>query len=339
MTDTLLPEWQRAYGEPLLACRIRTVNADFQVREQLGFELSGNGEHDYLLIEKDGANTTWVSRRLADFANMAESEVGFAGMKDRHAVTTQWFSVRRAAGIKVDWAKLELDGVHIQLESRHNRKLRRGAHTGNHFRIAMKNVTRSDDEVSEHLARIRVAGVPNYFGEQRFGRDGSNLNMAIDYFSGKRMSRSKRSMALSASRSFLFNYILDDRVRGGTWNILLPGDCANLDGSGSIFCVAAVDDKLKKRIDELDIHPSGALWGVGPLQSDGDVASREQTVVGQFPQLVDGLTNERVQQARRGLRLNVRDFNWEQDGDTLTLEFFLMRGGFATAVLREIARY
>ncbi len=339
MTDHRLPDWHRAYGEPVISCQIRKDNADFQVNELLAYELSGDGEHDYLQIEKDGANTAWVARGLAEFVNVAESDVGFAGLKDRHALTTQWFSIRRPAGGKVDWSKLDLTGVRVLREAKHRRKLRRGAHRGNHFRIALKNVTPSADGLNERLAIIRDAGVPNYFGEQRFGRDGSNLGLAIDYFSGKRLSRSKRSMAISAPRSFLFNHILDDRVRNGIWNSLLPGDCASLDGSASIFYVDSIDSELKRRIGELDIHPSGALWGAGALQSEGDIADREQAIVSRFPELRDGLANKRVQPARRALRLAVRDFNWECAADTVWLDFFLARGGYATAVLREIARY
>lgn len=339
MTDTVLPDWRRAFGEPVLSCHIKKTNSDFQVSEQLGFELSGDGEHDYLEIEKDGANTAWVARGLAKFAGIAGSDVGFAGLKDRHAVTTQWFSVRRPAGDKAGWPKLELEGVRVLQEGRHQRKLRRGAHTGNRFRLALRDITETSGDLSERLLKIRDAGVPNYFGEQRFGRGGGNLGMARDHFAGRRLSRGNRSMALSAARSFLFNQILEDRVRSGDWNMLLTGDCANLDGSGSIFHVTDVDDELRRRSDELDIHPSAALWGAGSLQSSGDIAEREKRVVSRFPELMQGLTNERLEQARRALRLAVRDFSWEQDGDTLWLQFYLVRGAFATVVLREIATY
>ncbi len=339
MTEFVLPDWQRAFGEPVASCHIRKANADFQVSEQLGFELSGDGEQDYLQIEKDGANTAWVAHGLAKYAGIAASDVGFAGLKDRHAVTKQWFSARRPAGNKADWLKLDMTGVRVLQEGRHRRKLRRGAHAGNRFRVALRNLTETRGGLRERLAEIRDAGVPNYFGEQRFGRDGGNLGLAGDLFAGRRLSRGKRGMALSAARSFLFNHILEDRVRSGTWNSLLPGDCASLDGSGSIFHVSGVDDELLRRSDELDIHPSGGLWGAGSVLSDGDIAEREKSVVSHFPELVHGLANERLEHARRALRLAVREFAWERDGDTLWLQFYLVRGGFATAVLREIARY
>jgi len=235
VTDTLLPDWQRAFGEPVASCIIRSENADFQVNEQLGFELSGDGEHDYLKTEKDGVNTAWVAEGLAKYAGIRVSEVGFAGLKDRNAVTTQWFSVRRPAGSRADWMKLDLEGIRVLEVARHQRKLRRGAHRGNHFRIALKHLTAACEGLDDRLTTVRRAGVPNYFGEQRFGRDGGNLGLARDLFAGQRLSRSKRGFALSAARSFLFNHILEDRVRDDTWSTLQSGDCANLDGSASIF--------------------------------------------------------------------------------------------------------
>ena len=339
MTEYALPNWQRAIGEPVLACRIKKENADFQLSERLGFGLSGDGEHDYLQIEKEGANTSWVASGLARFAAIAVSDVGFAGLKDRHAVTTQWFSVRRPAGHRADWLNLDLEGVRVLQVDRHRRKLRRGAHSGNDFRIALRNITETGDGLRERLMEVRDGGVPNYFGEQRFGHDGGNLALARDLFTGQRLSRGKRSIALSAARSFLFNQILQERVRNGTWNTLLPGDCASLDGSGSFFSVAGIDSELERRSDELDIHPSGVLWGAGDLQTGAKVAEREETVVNRFPEFMRGLVNKRVQQARRALRLAVRSFTWERDGDTIWLRFFLTRGGFATAVLREIVNY
>ncbi|MFQ5981872.1 MAG: tRNA pseudouridine(13) synthase TruD [Woeseiaceae bacterium] len=333
MTLHLRSDWKRAFGEPVATCKIRQRNADFQVVEQLGFALAGSGEHDYLRIEKDGANTAWVARDLARHACVGISDVGFAGLKDRHAVTTQWFSVRRPAGNKADWSMLELERVRVVQVGRHRRKLRRGAHIANHFRIALRNLTETQG-LRERLIKLRDAGVPNYFGEQRFGRDGANLSLARDLFAGRRLPRAARSLALSAARSFLFNRILEDRVAEGTWNTLLPGDLASLDGSNSIFSVAKIDDELRHRSAALDIHPSGALWGIG-----GEASERELSVVSAYPELAQGLENEAVQMARRALRLAVRDLTWERAGETMWLEFSLTRGGYATAVLREIAAY
>lgn len=332
-------DWQRAFGEPLLACELRTTAADFRVDEQLGFEFSGDGEHDYLHIEKVSANTSWVARGLARFAGVRVADVGYAGMKDRHAVATQWYSVPCRGRTDVDWARLDLDGVRVLEQGRHRRKLRRGAHVGNRFRIALRNLCETGTGHEQRLQDIRDKGVPNYFGEQRFGHDGGNIHLARELFAGTRLGRSKRSIAISAARSFLFNEVLDARVRKGNWDTLLVGDCAMLDGSGSFFRVEGADEETRRRCESLDVHPSGPLWGNGVLQSGGETAELEQAAVARHAEIAGGLRQQSAHMARRALRLAVRDFVWERVGDTLWLEFFLVRGGYATAVLREIASY
>ncbi len=262
-------------------------------------------------------------------------DVGYAGLKDRHAITTQWFSLRR--GRVVDWTTFEATGLKIVEQQVHGRKLRRGAHRGNSFRIALRvaDISAYRDAVDARLTTIRRCGVPNYFGPQRFGRDGANLKLAQELFLGARTSRHRRSIALSAARSLLFNEILDARVRAGNWNRLLPGERANLDGSGSVFAVTDVDDELHRRADTLDIHPSATLWGCGAPLCTAAAARLEAEVVANFRALAEGLQN--VGADSRALRLRVQDLAWEIDGDALWLEFFLRRGGFATAVIREIA--
>jgi len=185
-------------------------------------------------------------------------------MKDRHAVTRQWFSVRRPAGTPADWSALEVEGAQVLEVSRNNRKLRRGAHSGNQFRIVVRGSANSDPETSGELVQQRTRtiveqGVPNYFGEQRFGREGGNLQLAEALFAGKRLKRDKRSFALSSARAWLFNQVLQQRVEAGTWSELQAGDVAALDGSGSIFAVEELDETLEKRCRELDLHPTGPL--------------------------------------------------------------------------------
>ncbi len=153
------------------------------------------------------------------------------------------------------------------------------------------------------------------------------------------MPRDLRSMALSAPRSFLFNRILEQRVIDATWNRLVPGDWASLDSSGSVFRVDRVDRELERRCEQLDVHPSGPLWGAGDPVALGDVAELEMGTVRDYPEFVRGLEDHGVRMARRALRLAVRDLSWDRSGEELVLNFFLARGGFATAVLREIAAY
>ena len=333
-----IPDWARAYGAPDIQGNIRQSASDFEVTEVLDFALSGDGEHDYLWLEKQNANTAWVAGELARHAAIRESDVGFAGMKDRNAVTRQWFSVRRPSSAGTDWNSFDLPGVRILEKVRHGRKLRRGAHSGNKFRIALRDVEAPEATINERLILVRDSGVPNYFGEQRFGRDGNNLRLASELFSGKRLRRNKRGIALSAARSYLFNYILQQRVRDDSWNRLISGECACLDGSNSIFVVDRVDQQLLKRCDEMDIHPGGALWGKGELSTSGEIRSLEQAAVAPFEDFQMGLESH-MDQSRRALRLAVRDLQWEIDAQTVWLEFSLTKGGFATAVLREIANF
>ena len=309
-----LPDWTRAYGPPLVAATIRGEPSDFIVTELLDIEFSGDGEHDWLWIEKTGANTSWVADQLARHAGVSSRDVGYSGLKDRHAVTRQWFSVRRPRGKGTDWEALDIDGVTLLETHRHQRKLKRGAHRGNAFRIALRgeHIGAYRDHLVERLELMAGNGVPNYFGEQRFGRDGGNIALGEAVIAGHRVSRSKRSMGLSALRSLRFNDELSERIAAGTWNRLLPGDKANLDGSGSVFDVAEVTAELEQRCDELDIHPCGTL---------------------------PALEAARVKAANRPLRMRVAELQWEFDPGVLWLGFRLRKGSFATSVLRELVRY
>ncbi len=321
-----VPDWARAHGPPLFAATIRQQLEDFVVDELLGFEFSGDGEHDYLLVEKRAANTEWVGRQLAAFAGVPARDVGYSGMKDRHAVTRQWFSVPRWN--EPDWRRLEIDGVCVLEQRRHHRKLKRGVHQSNHFCIVLRGELSAASGIETRLAAIAADGVPNYFGEQRFGRGGANLAMADQWAAGKRLPRHKRSIAISSARGFLFNRQLEPRVREQTWNRLLPGDVANLDGSGSVFTVESVDDEIEQRCQAMDLHPSGILWGEG--------ASKAGIAAEHLPWCA-ALENARAKVAHRSLRLRPQSFAWTMDAESLQLEFSLRRGSFATAVLREIA--
>lgn len=331
----------RAHGQPLCSAEIRRSPADFEVTEELGFAPSGDGEHDLLWIRKTGANTQWVARQLARYAGVHERDVGYSGLKDRHAVTLQWFSVRRPNRDGTSWQALTVDGVEILDVQRNARKLRRGAHSGNAFRIALRAnaIEQFEHVVRERAADISANGIPNYFGEQRFGRNGQNLVLAEQVFGGKRVRRDLRGYALSAARAFLFNAILSGRVSASDWNQLLEGDVANLDGTGSVFSVAELTADLELRCAAQDLHPTGTLWGDGAPLTAGDVAEREQAVASALPMLASGLCAARVDAGSRALRARVTEFSVTADADVIWLEFRLPSGAYATAVLREIASY
>jgi len=318
-----LPAWARAYGAPLFAANIRTTPGDFDVTEELGFEFTGDGEHDYLYVEKTGANTEWLGRQLARFAEVPAKDVGYSGLKDRHAVTRQWFSVPRWNA--PDWSGIRIEGVAVLAVKRHARKLRRGAHKANHFRIVMRGELPDRAVLEERIRSIAAMGLPNYFGEQRFGRDGGNLRLADDWAAGKRLPRHKRGIAISSARSYLFNEQLHARVKAGSWNRLSPGDLANLDGTGSVFAVDEIDADIERRCAEMDIHPAAELAGEG--SDTGHEAWQK------------AFDKARVKAGSRSLRLRVDDLQMETGDTCVRLTFTLGRGAFATSVLREIARY
>ena len=322
-----LPDWARVHASPLFAATIRSTPADFDVTEELGIEFSGDGEHDYLYIQKISTNTEWLARQLARFAGVAAKDVGYSGLKDRHAITRQWFSVPRWN--QPDWSGLDTEGATLLEQARHSRKLRRGAHKSNHFEIILRgnDLRQHAAALGERLVAIETRGIPNYFGPQRFGRDAGNLALADEWASGRRLPRHKRSLAISTIRSYLFNEILHARVLAGTWNEMQAGDTANLDGSASVFDVGDVDDEIQRRCSEMDIHPTA------PLAGDGSTGFQP---FDNWPGWMTALGNARVKPGTRSLRLRVRDLKMNVEDDFVTLGFSLGCGAYATSVLREI---
>ncbi len=328
-----------AFGAPLLTGKIRTTPEDFQVDELPAFEPSGEGEHLLLTVRKRGANTVHVARQIARWAGLPEMGVSYAGMKDRHAVTTQRFSVHLPKRVAPDPALLNDAEIEVLESTWHNRKLQRGALAGNRFKLVLRDVQGDAALIDARLAQIATRGLPNWFGEQRFGRDGGNVPAALAMFQGRRMRKDQRSLLLSAARSALFNQVLAARVEQGTWDTALDGEVWMLDGSRSVFGPEAWSDALAERLARFDIHPSGPLWGEGELRSTGDAAELERGAVSdeQSLQLRAGLEDARLKQERRALRLRpaLMQHQWLQP-DVLELSFALPPGCYATAVLHEL---
>jgi len=308
------------------------------VEEQLSFVPSGSGPHWLLRVEKRAANTRWVAAELARLAGVPTHDVGYAGLKDRQAITVQWFSVPVLATAADYWSTVHTSEFKVLEVQRNARKLKRGALTGNRFRIRLRKVAWSREELEIKLAALRAHGVPNYFGPQRFGRDGYNLDRLAAWVASRTAPRrrAERGFALSAARALLFNALLARRVEAGDWSQLAPGDLASLDGSGSHFRVPTVGDDLSLRLMAFDVHPSGPLWGRGALETSGRSLEHETAVVEEFRDVADLLETEGLSQERRALRCAVRELTVEADAGTVTFGFMLGRGQFATSALREI---
>jgi len=319
---------------------MRREPEDFVVDEILGFEPEGTGNHGLLIVEKRGANTGWVAAQLARHAGVAVRDIGFSGHKDRHALTTQAYSL--PLPVQFDLAhcmQWQGEGYAVRAAYRHGRKLRPGSHRANRFELRIRDLRGDRDEIEACLEAIGERGVPNYFGPQRFGREGSNLRRAIAWAGGDAAprDRSQRSFALSAARSHLFNAVLATRVARGDWNRLLPGEAIMLDGRRSFFIAEPGDAVLEARRIAMDVHPSGPLPGRGESPATGIAREVEDSVIAPHAALVTLLASERIDHERRSLRLPVREFDWTfGDDDTLVLRFVLPRGTFATAVLHEV---
>jgi tRNA pseudouridine13 synthase len=334
-----IPEWPYFLGKPQAVGVIRSRPEDFVVEEIPRFQPEDDGSHLWLWVEKRSANTDWVAKELARAVNCPHRDVGYAGLKDRHAVTRQWFSVPLTDTTRQSLEDVSIEGV-VVLESRaHTRKLKRGTLNGNRFKLNIREFSGDADQTAERLQKVGGMGVPNYFGPQRFGHQGQNVEQGYRLLNkGGRLLRNKRSMYLSALRSFLFNQVLAERVRGGVWNTIIDGDLAMLNGTQSIFSCADIDKDIEDRCQCLDIHPTGPMPGENGTRPSGKALELEQAVLQNWQELTAVLSIQRLRASRRTLRLNPAELEWDLSGGNLQLAFVLPPGAYATTVLREVLR-
>jgi tRNA pseudouridine13 synthase len=337
MQNIELPIWPCVYGGPSGSGKIRSLPEDFIVKENLSFEPSGAGEHAFLLIEKKGENTEYVARQLSRFANVRQRDVSYAGLKDRYAVTTQWFSVWLPGKADPDWMQFNSDSTKVLQVVRHARKLKRGVLSGNSFKLTIRDWQGDQAKTIQQLEQIKANGIANYYGSQRFGNEGQNVSKALAMFDGAKVGREQRSIYLSAVRSYLFNLILAERVRQKNWNQPFAGDTYQFDLSHSCFQSEQPDVEIVRRLEAKEIHPTGVLWGRGDVDVSADALIIEQAVIDEHRQLAQSLIANAVERDRRALRASVRDLSWQFiDATTLELGFILPAGSYATSVLREI---
>lgn len=321
MTDaqyTTLPQWPNAYPVSGASATLKLLNEDFLVTE-LPLQLpSGEGEHIWLDIEKNGANTAFIALQLADATGVQERDVGYAGLKDRYAITRQWFSIYLPKGETPDLTQLQHPEFKVLSQSRHVKKLRPGDLLGNRFRIVLREVTGDRDAIESNLKAIASQGVPNYFGAQRFGHGGGNVEQGRAMLAREIRVRNpkKKGIYLSAVRSFIFNEVLALRIQQGLWGKALPGDV--MDEAG---------------------RPTGPLWGRGRVSTTDEAQALENGVAGRHATLCDGMEHAGLDQERRALVASPADLTWERpQADQLVLSFSLPAGNYATSVLNEILR-
>lgn len=326
---------------------IRTTPEDFKVTELNDIELSGEGEHLWLYVQKIGCNTDWVANQLSNVCQVPRKQVGYAGLKDRHAVTKQWFSVQLSKVTDIDKIESALpDEVTILKSNKHSRKIKTGQLDANQFEIIIRNIKYNSDgdktQIERNIQNIIANGVPNYFGPQRFGHDMGNIQKCQDWFSGSYKVKSKnlKSLLISTARSHIFNCIVAQRIKDNTWNTPIAGDILQLNKSHSWFPTSdAKPEEIKKRLYEFDIHLTSAMYGEDKVQSSDDCADLETSIAQQFPIYQQGFEKFRLKQDRRSMRIVPMDLSFEWMDNNLKLNFKLLPGAYATGVLREIINY
>jgi tRNA pseudouridine13 synthase len=321
MTDprsTTLPHWPNAYSASGASATLKLLNEDFIVTELPLQPPSGEGEHLWLDVEKNGANTAFVAQRLAEAAGVQDRDVGYAGLKDRYAITRQWFSIHLPKGETPDLTRLQHPEFKVLSQRHHAKKLRRGDLQGNRFRIVLRDVSGARDAIEANLEAVASRGAPNYFGAQRFGHDGGNLEQGRAMLAREIRVRNptKKGLYLSAVRSFVFNEVLALRIAQGRWGQTLPGDV--MDEAG---------------------RPTGPLWGRGRVSTTDQAQALENGVAERHATLCGGMEYAGLDQERRSLVAIPAGLSWDWlQADQLVLAFSLRAGTYATSVLNEILR-
>ena len=320
---------------PKQTALLKAECADFVVKENLGYSMAGEGEFVAVRVRKTDANTLFVGEKLAQFAGISTRNMSYAGLKDRRAVTEQWFSLQMPGKTTPDFGDFQLEGIEILEVTRHNRKIRTGSLDGNYFDILLRNAMETDD-LKVRLENLSKFGFPNYFTEQRFGRDGHNLTQALRWAKGEIQvkDRKKRSFYLSAARSEVFNLVVSERFKQGVANRVLPNDIVQLSGSHSWFVADEKEDLnvLQLRFEQGDLQLTAPLIG----ETAQPACSLENDIVQQHQDIANLMKQEHLKPARRPLLMKPKDFNWQFEETGLRLKFYLLAGSYATALVREL---
>ena len=320
---------------PKQTALLKAECADFVVKEQLGYDMSGDGEFVAVKVRKTDCNTLFVGEQLAKFAGISARNMSYAGLKDRKAVTEQWFSLQMPGQPTPDFSQFSLEGVEILEVTRHQRKIRIGSLQGNHFEILLRNAEETD-ELKVRLDFLAKNGFPNYFTEQRFGRDGNNLTQALRWANGEInvKDRNKRSFYLSAARSEMFNLIVSKRMELNLAQQILVGDVLQLNGSHSWFVVDESEDlaQLQQRLAQQDVLLAAPLIG----EEEKSAVNFENEIFAQHQALFALMRQERMKAARRPILMQPQQFQWQFEPNGLRLQFALPAGSYATALIREL---
>jgi tRNA pseudouridine13 synthase len=335
---------------PGIGGRIKTVPEDFEVEEVPAYEPCGSGDFLYLWIEKRDMGAEYFVRQVAKRLDIPVGAVGTAGMKDRHAVTRQMVSV--PGQVEDRLGQLEGDGIRVLKVSRHGNKLRPGHLHGNRFNILVRDpVSNSQEILRLILDRLRAHGLPNFYGPQRFGRDGETLHQGVALLRGEKPPLSAtgrapnlrspflRKLALSAVQSGLFNHYLAERMNAGLLRKVLPGDVMAKVPFGGMFIAEDVP-REQERFDAGEIVPAGPIFGRKTFPAAGEAAAREQETLRAFNLSLRSFAGfgKLMQGTRRHNLVPLTNLTAAMEQDGIRFSFTLPAGSYATVLLREFMK-
>lgn len=322
---------------PGVGGRIKEQIEDFEVEEIPAYEPSGQGEHLYLQIEKRDIGAEFFVRELGKRLSIPAGAIGTAGMKDRRAITRQWVSIPATAESNI--GAIDGDGIQVLKVSRHENKLRPGHLRGNRFRILIRGASGNPAPV---LDRLREHGLPNFYGPQRFGRDGDTGDLGLSMLRRERANVRNpflKKLALSAAQSVLFNRYLAHRMRDGLLRTVLPGDVLAKWPVGGMFVShePAVD---QPRLDSREVVPAGPMFGRKLFPAADIAAQREAAILAEAGLTADSFAGfgKLLAGTRRHNLVYVDDLAAEPEPDGLRLTFSLPAGSYATVLLGEVMK-
>jgi len=327
------------YGKPTIGGLVKSRAEDFRVSEILGFEPHGEGEHLFLWIEKSMMTTHDLIEQVARDFGVKARGIGHSGLKDKIAVTRQWLSLY-LPGKMCSLELPDISGYKLLAHAWHLKKLRPGTHRSNQFEVIIRNVESVPEGVWQQLELIRNQGMANYFGQQRFGLQGDNVERALHAFTNARrarkLSRSKNSLYISALRSFLFNCILSRRIGHRFWYKPMPGDVFMLNGSQSIF-YETINEALLERYNEFDLSSTISLYGSGKRLLQGDALALEDQVLAEYETINQCLIQQKARLQMRATRVAVQNLTVTHDlpGKSLHIQVTLPRGSYFTSLLNH----
>ncbi len=324
-------------SQPGIGGRIKAEIDDFQVEEIPAYAPSGEGEFLYLWLEKRDLGAEYFQRQIAKRLDLAPGDIGSAGLKDRRAVTRQWISVPKFA--EPNLPHLEGDGIRVLETSRHGNKLKLGHLHGNRFRILIRDSVGDPAPILDAIAQF---GLPNYYGPQRFGNDGETLALGWQLLRGEptpRHSPFLHKLALSAVQSALFNLLLGQRLREGTWRTVLPGDVLAKIPFGGMF-VSEDPAAEQVRLDAREIVSAGPIFGKKMFPAKDVVSQREEALLAEHQLSRASFANfgKLMLGTRRHNLIYVNDLKCEPEPAGLWLSFSMPAGSYATVLLREIMK-